>query len=75
MPILRKRGMRDISSEELNKKMIDLRAELVRVKTMVHAGGSIENPSQIRDIKRTMARILTILNERASKENRNNEKN
>jgi large subunit ribosomal protein L29 len=60
MPILRVKDIRAMSSEERRKKIAELRTELVRLKTMVKAGGSVDNPSRIRELRKTIARILTI---------------
>ena len=49
-----------MSSEDRRKKIVELRTELVRLKTMVKAGGSIDNPSRIRELRRAIARILAI---------------
>lgn len=63
MAILRKKEIREMSSEDRGKKIIELQTELVRLKTMGKAGGSIDNPSRIRELRKTIARILTIENE------------
>lgn len=63
MPILRKKDIRDMSFEDRRKKVVELRTELVRLKTMVKAGGAIDNPSRIRELRKTIARLLTIDNE------------
>ena len=63
MPILRLKDIRTMSSEERGKKLNELRTELVRLKTMVKAGGSIDNPARVRELRKTIARILTIENE------------
>jgi large subunit ribosomal protein L29 len=63
MAILRNIEIRAMSSEERRKKIAELQTELVRLKTMVKAGGSIENPSRIRELRKTVARLLTIDNE------------
>ncbi len=63
MPILRVKDIRAMSSDERKKNIVELRNELVRLKTMVKAGGALENPARIREIRRTIARILTIENE------------
>jgi large subunit ribosomal protein L29 len=63
MAILRNKEIRAMSSEERRKKIAELQTELVRLKTMVKAGGSIENPSRIRELRKTVARLLTIDNE------------
>ena len=63
MPILRMKAIRTMSSENRKKKIGELRTELVRLRTMVKAGGSLDNPSQIRELRKTIARILTVENE------------
>jgi large subunit ribosomal protein L29 len=63
MPILRVKEIRDMPQEERKKKLGELRTELVRLKTMINAGGAIENPSRIKELRKTIARILTIENE------------
>ena len=60
MPILRKRDLRQMLPEERGKKLTELRAELTRLRTTVSSGGTIENPSRIREIRRAIARLLTI---------------
>jgi len=65
MPILRIKDIRAMASEERREKLVELRTELARLKTMVKAGGSIDNPSRIRELRKTIARILTIENEQS----------
>ena len=64
MPIARLKDIRAMSSEERRKKLDELRTELVRLKTMVKAGGSIDNPARVRELRKTIARILTIESEK-----------
>jgi len=45
-----------------------MRTELVKLRTTVKAGGNIENTGRIRELKRTVARILTISNEKTPPE-------
>jgi len=70
MPILRVSEIRKMSDEERRRRLSELRAELMRAKTMVKAGGSLENPSRIRELRRTIARILTVMNEERRKSGR-----
>lgn len=63
MPILRMRDLRDMSLGERERRLRELRTELLRLRTMVEAGGAVENPARIRELKRTVARILTVENE------------
>ena len=48
--------IRDLSNEELEKEVTSLKEELY----------TLENPARMRDIKKTIARIKTVLTERAS---------
>ncbi len=63
MPILRMREIRIMTPEEREKKLAELRTELLKSRAKVEAGGSIENPARIRDIKKAIARILTVQRE------------
>lgn len=64
MGILRVEDIRGMSSEQCNEKLGELRTELVRLRTMVKAGGMVENPSRIRELRKAIAQILTVENER-----------
>ena len=70
MPILRVGEIRKMSDEERKRRLSELRAELMRAKTMVKAGGSLDNPSRIRELRRAIARILTVMNEERRKSGR-----
>jgi len=63
VPILRTKEIRDMSPEERRKRLNELRTELMRLKTMIKAGGAVENFARIREIRKTIARILTIEHE------------
>jgi large subunit ribosomal protein L29 len=64
MPILRVKEIRDMPSEERMRRLGEFRTELLRLKTMVKAGGNVENPARIKQLRKTVARILTIETER-----------
>ena len=57
--------LRDLSVTELEKKSADLKEELFNLRFQ-HATGQPENPIRIREVKRTYARVRTILTERAA---------
>lgn len=63
MAIIRLKEIQSMSAEDRQKKLVDLRAELSRIKTMVNAGGAVENPTKAREIRKTIAQILTVDNE------------
>ncbi len=63
MPILRMQEIREMSAEDRDVKLQELRTELTKVKTMIKAGGAIENPGRTKVLRRTIAKILTVINE------------
>jgi len=63
MPILRMEEITGMSVEDRTKKLSELRAELSRLRTMISAGGAIENPTRVRELRRTIAQVLTVENE------------
>lgn len=63
MPIIRLKEISYMSSEDRTKKLGELRTELSRMRTMISAGGAVENPTRVRELRRTIAQILTIENE------------
>jgi large subunit ribosomal protein L29 len=63
MPILRLKEINGMSSDERAKKLAELRAELSRLKTMVRAGGAVENPARIKELRKAIAKVLTVESE------------
>ena len=68
MAILRSKEIWDMEVDEIQDKLVELRAELSKNVSKSAAAGVSENPGKIRELKRTIARVLTILNEK-QKEN------
>ena len=56
--------LRDKSVDELNTRERDLNEQLFKLRFQ-RATGRIENPNKIREVKREIARIKTLLNERS----------
>ena len=63
MKIMKTNEIRKLSTEEINKKIAESKEELFNLR-MKQATGSLENPSRIRDLRKTVARLKTILRER-----------
>ena len=57
---------RDLSAEELNTKLNSLKDELFNLRFQL-ATGQLENPMRIRDIRRSIARVQTVIKERQLK--------
>ena len=56
--------LRDKSVDELNARERDLNEQLFKLRFQ-RATGRIENPNKIREVKREIARIKTLLSERS----------
>jgi large subunit ribosomal protein L29 len=63
MAILRNKEIRGMSEEQIEKQLKDLRNELLKERAITATGGAPENPGRIRELRRTIARILTIQKE------------
>ena len=68
MPILRIREIRQLLPEEREKRLAELRTELTRLRTNVKSGGTVENVARVRELRRTIARILTVAHEKVAVE-------
>ena len=55
--------IRELSTEEINKKLDETKEELFNLRFQ-QATGTLEKPSRIRDLRHTVARLKTVLRER-----------
>jgi len=53
--------------EQLKKRLNDLRLELMKERGFVASGRPIKDTSKIKNLKRNIARILTVIRERSQK--------
>jgi len=63
---MKTKEVKALSDLELQNKVQDLRRESLNLRIQQQSG-QIDKPSRLRDIRRTIARSLTILNERKKK--------
>ncbi len=64
MAIYRTREIHQMSDIELTEQVDKLRLELLQYYGKVSAGGATENPGHIRELRRTIARMMTEKNQR-----------
>ena len=60
--------IRDLTNEEIMKKIEEYKEELFNLR-FNQATGNLEKPSRIRELRKSVARMKTILRERELKEN------
>lgn len=58
--------IRDLSTNELERKVEDLKQELFNLRFQM-ATGQLDNPMRIKDVRRNIARTKTVLRERELK--------
>jgi large subunit ribosomal protein L29 len=63
LAILRVKEIRKMKAEERREKLAELYAELRRLRAKVASGGAIKSPGRLRELRRSIARILTIQRE------------
>jgi len=56
--------VRDLGADEAREKLAALRKELAKQRAVIASGTRPENPGKVRSIRKDIARILTILNEK-----------
>lgn len=63
---MKAKDVHELSSDELTRKVDDLKDELFKLRFQL-ATGQLENPMRIRDVKKSIAQVKTVLRERELK--------
>jgi large subunit ribosomal protein L29 len=56
--------LRPMSKEDLKTKLKELRKEMIKHNAQIATGTNPKSPGQVREIKKTIAKILTVVNEK-----------
>ena len=68
MAIIKAEALRAKTPDELKTQLIDLKKEQFNLRFQA-AGGQVENPIRAKIVRREIARIKTVLGQKASEEN------
>ena len=60
---MKAQDIREMTAEELNAKLKELKGELFNLRFQ-HAINQLENPHKIADVKKDIARVMTVLCEK-----------
>lgn len=60
--------IRKMSVEDINKKIVELKNELFELR-MKQSTGNLDKPHKINELRKTVARLKTVLNEKDGSEN------
>ncbi|MHA1462383.1 MAG: 50S ribosomal protein L29 [Candidatus Heimdallarchaeota archaeon] len=63
MAILKMREIRYMSAVQRRNQLKNLHKELALLRASIATGGSLEKPSKVKEVKKTIARILTVMTE------------
>ena len=66
MAIFRIDEIREMSNEEIKENISDFQKELVQERGQIEVGGFSENPGRLGEMKKTIARMKTVLNQRSN---------
>jgi len=64
MAILRASAIRELPEKELDERLADLKKNLMKIRGVLASGGMPEDVGKAREIRHTIARILTIKKEK-----------
>lgn len=65
MTLLRMRELRELSDDDLRRRIADAENDLLRERGVAAMGGAPPSPGRMRALRTNVARALTVLNERA----------
>jgi large subunit ribosomal protein L29 len=68
MAILRPSEIRKMQKKDMDKRLIELRLELAKVRGSISMGASAQSPGRVGEVRRAIARIKTIESEMNRKE-------
>ena len=61
---LKARELRKMTIEQLESKFLDVRKDLLKVNAQIASGTVPENPGNVKNMKKTSARILTVIHQK-----------
>lgn len=66
--VRKKNDVKNLSKDDLNKFLLDLKKELMILRAKASLGTALESPGKIKSVKRNIARVLTFINQKEVKE-------
>ena len=60
MAIIKRNELKQMNAKAVDDKLLELRKELVKVNAQIAMGTMPENPGRVKEIKRTIAKLITL---------------
>jgi len=70
MAVINKKELKNMRNEDLENKLNDLRKELIKENAQIAVGTTPKSPGQVKQMKKTIARIIQLLNTMEVKNNK-----
>ena len=61
---MRSKELRVMNEQDLELKVLELKKELMKINSQIATGTVPKSPGKVREMKRTIAKVLTITNEK-----------
>jgi large subunit ribosomal protein L29 len=61
--VVKARALRELTDQELRRRLEELQQEAFQLRMQI-AAGKAQNPSRLREVRRAIARVKTVLGER-----------
>lgn len=67
MALMKTKDARGMKADDRLKRLVEFRLELAKLKGSSAVGASIKQPGKVKELRKSIARILTITNEEKSR--------
>ncbi len=67
MAIIRRKELHELSEGDLMKRLGEARLEFSKDRAQITVGGSAQNPGKVKELRKTIARMLTEIKQRQLK--------
>ena len=58
MALIKKTELKQMDEKKLNEKLIELRKEMIKIRSQISTGTIPQNPGRVKEVRRTIARLL-----------------
>ena len=62
--------LKSLPKEELNRRLNEMKKELLKQNVQANSGANIQNPGKLKEVKKNIARVNTIIKEREEGKNK-----
>ena len=64
MAIIKKKELGEMKVDDVKKRLAELKLELSKSRAQIAVGGSAQNPGKVKELRKTIARMLTKINKK-----------